>query len=101
MVEEKLRTCIRRGTLPVGAISRQGLADHLALAAMAQMLGGLGQRHPAGLLDLVIVLAGVPGHVVQEEELDELADAPPVADVEVADLAERPDEAAVDAGLLA
>ena len=57
-------------------------------AVVAERAGRLLQRHPADLLDLVVVVLGVAFDELEQEERDRLADRAALAPVPVARLAE-------------
>ena len=65
------------------------------------MSGRLRQPDPARVLDLVVVIAGLAGDVVEQEERDRLGDPRAVALVPVAHVAELLAHGRVDTGLLA
>src|SRR4051812_2106979 len=92
---------MRPGTLPVRPQSRQGALDHLALARIRELRPGRLEREPAGVVDLVVVVVGAPLDELAEVEVDGLLDAPPVAAIPVADVAEALLDGHRDARLLA
>ena len=76
-------------------------AHHVALARVGQLADGCLDRHPARVLDLVVVVGRRAGAEREQEEAHALGDQAPVAAVVVADLAERLDQLGLDAALLA
>src|SRR3954453_13544944 len=81
------------GTLPIAGMLRQGALDHRSLPRVAELAAGALERHPLRLLDLVVVVGGVAGDVVAEEEPDGLehAHAPgPEAELTPPELPARP-----------
>ena len=91
----------RGGTLPVCSEDRQCAVDHRALAGIAQPPARLAQRHPARVVDLVVVVGGVAGLEVAQEEVDRLGDPAAAAPVRVVDLTEPLADGRGDPGLLA
>src|SRR4051794_22747794 len=88
------------GTLPIAGGLRQGALDHLPLARIAQLAPSALERHPLGLLDLVVMVGGVTGDVVAEVEADGLEDPHAPPPVLVIHLAEVAHHARDDPGLL-
>src|SRR5215210_803170 len=88
------------GTLPVAVPFRQRALDDAALPRIAQLGARALERHPARLLDLVVVVGGVSGHVDAEVEADRLEHAQAAAAVPVLDVAEALDHPRVDPRLL-
>src|SRR5215211_5977964 len=88
------------GTLPVVVVFRQRALDHLALPRIAQLGTGLLEWHPAHVVDLVVMIGGVPGEVLEEVEGHRLEDPDPPAAVPVLDVAEALDDPRVDPRLL-
>src|SRR5206468_12044138 len=81
-------------------------AHRFSLTVEGKHLGCGVQWNPARFLHLEVVIGDVPAEVLEEEEMDELVKAYPlaapiVADVPVFDDLERGDEPSVDAGFLA
>ena len=66
--------------------------DHLPLAGVRERPGGLLQRHPARVLDLVIVVCEIAGAVLEQEEGDPFGHAPSLALVGVVGLTQRGDQ---------
>src|SRR3954447_26095517 len=88
------------GTLPIAGVFRQGALDEPALARVAELRAGPLERHPVRRLHLVVVVGGVPRHVVAEVEADRLEDPPTAAPVPVLHVAEVLDDPRDDARLL-
>src|SRR5881397_2519027 len=92
---------MRRRTLPGAGRPRQGTLDHLALALVGQLPRRLLERHPFGPLDLVVVVGRIAREVLEQEERDDLRDAPALAYVPVVRVAELLHQRGLDARLLA
>src|SRR3954470_13957693 len=88
------------GTLPVAGVLRQGALDHVALPRIAQLGASALERHPLRLVDFVVVVGGVPGHVAAEVEAAGLEHAPAAAPVPVLDVPEVPEDPRDDPRLL-
>src|SRR5215212_2536959 len=88
------------GTLPIAGMLRQGALDHRSLPWVAQLAARALERHPLRLLDLLVVVGGVPGDVVAQVEPNGLENAHAPAAVAVLDLPELLDHPRDHPGLL-
>src|SRR4051795_1724451 len=88
------------GTLPIAGMLQQGALDHRSLPRVAELAAGALERHPLRLLDLVVVVGGVPGDVVAEVEADGLEHAHAATPVALLDVPEALDDPRDHPGLL-